>query len=173
MIGIALVMIVGFVLTLTADVHANPSQLVRNNPSIATSTLTYMTAGNATTTNTFNTQSDGGAMADTAAFTVCLTASTTSTVLNTSFEYSYDGMTYFQDNVASSTGGVASTNVFTSRSYTWTFASTSMGGVPPINSFGCKVVAIPTPLPYVRAIMSLTGAAGGVWSDFAAKREQR
>lgn len=155
----------------------NPSQVYRNNPTIATTTLTYLTLGTAaTTTNTWDTQADGAAIADSAAFTACLTGSSTNTVLNTAFEYSYDNLTWLQSNLsASSTQGVAVNDISGIPSLTWKFASsTLLGGVPGLAaSTTCKILSVQTPLRYVRAVMSITGTNGGVWSDFAGKREQR
>lgn len=170
-LGVALIAVGMFFTT----VKANPSQIYRDNPSTPTTTVTYMTPGAATTTNSFNTIGDGGFEPDTAVFTECLNASTTATVLNTSFEYSYDGVTWFANNLASSTGGVASVGIVTPGSLSWAFASTSIGGNPVLatNNSGCKIVTVSTPVQYIRAVMSLTGAAGSVWSDFAAKRQMR
>lgn len=154
-------------------VKANPSQFYRNNPNTATTTVSYMTPGTATTTNTFNSQSDGSYIADTAVFTQCLNASSTATVLTTAFEYSYDGGTWFADNFATSSTAGPAIFVQQPTSYSWTFASTSINGSPANANFGCKIFALKTPTQYVRAVMSVTGAAGAIWSDFGAKREMR
>lgn len=164
------------ILALVGTVRANPSQVYRNNPSTATTTLTYLTAATAaTTTNTFNTQGDGGANADTAAFTICGNASTTATAFNVTFEYSYDSVTWFQNEWSPLATTTAAASFAMPQSMTWLFASTSVGGLPvsALNNHACKIASVATPIQYVRAVISVTGANGAVWSDFGAKREQR
>lgn len=172
-IGTLTILVIALFVASYSLVRANPSQLYRSNPSTATTTLSYIPIGTATTTNTFNTQIDGGTIPETAVFTECLTASSTLTVLNTTFEYSYDGVTYFQDNLSAST--TVTNSIVTPNSFSWTYASSTIGGQTPSGSNNslCKVLAIRTPLPWVRAVMTTTGANGAVWSDFGAKREQR
>lgn len=63
---------------------------------------------------------------------------------------------------------------------TWQFASSTVGGVPPstglngyngTNNRDTRIINVSTPTRYVRAVISVTGANGGIWGWFIPKKE--
>lgn len=149
---------------------------------IATSTLTYLTTGNATTTPIYDSyeqygtnQTNGGNVTIPNQVAVLLqgAASSTATVVNVACEYSddYNGVSgvgdwYQNDTLSATTTGPL--NISAPATFTFTYASStvgSIGGVVPINTNRYqKVIICPAPLRFVRAVITMTGANGSVWS---------
>lgn len=172
-----------------AYVHANPSQILTNPTAVATTTIVYMTGGTATTTNAFDTQKDGQYVPETSTLEIQFTASSTASVLTWQYEYS-DGIVgidctatplacdWYSDSLTvSSASSTPSSNLTQINSFTWTFASSTIGGlaVSTTNNRASKIVNVRTPVRYVRAVFSC-GAGGqpcAVWSNFQAKKENR
>lgn len=183
----AAVLWVSFSSTFVNYASANPSGTLSTSTApfnSATSSAVYIVAGTATTTTTFDSQADGGALADTAHLLLMMTGSSTSSILNVSFEYSDDNLNWFSDftNFAATTS--LSVNLNLPKSYVWQYASSSpnlIGGVAigsttsiPIT----RVFFVPTPTRYVRAILTVPGlpttvGQSQVWARWAAKRENR
>lgn len=156
----------------------------------ATTSVNYMTVGKATTTVTYDSwgrsgsnQTDIGQTtgADEAILLVQLTASSTNTVLNITYEYSMDGIDWFQDNTFSmGTSSLASYLVATRNSFTWQYASSTVGGaaVAAGTATSTKAFTVPTPTRFVRAVLSLSGVAstaslnGAVWAAIVPKNQR-
>lgn len=159
--------------------RANPSFFTRANSAVcgsytATTSVSYMTAGNATTTYTFDTGCGTAGSADSAVFATQLTGSSTATVLNTIFEYSQDGVDWYSDTLSQGATTTPGQALNTARSYTLTFASSTVGGIGGTgNGRVYRTITVPTPTRYVRAIQSLAPAStnGAIWSEFVSKRQ--
>lgn len=171
-------------------VKANPSYFIRQNGPAnaisATSSVSYMTPGLATTTYYLDSGVGTAGSADRATLLVQFIGSSSPlSILNISYEYSQGGQgvdctvatstcDWYQDNtvpIASTTQSIG--NIQTK---TWTFASTTQGqqfGVGTNGNRTLKAMDVPTPTRYVRAILSVpTGSLNGaVWAEFVAKRQ--
>lgn len=129
------------------EVHANPSFFLTPN----TSPVSYLAStGQATTTalDSYVTTIQGF---NSNALFIQFNASSTSSVLNTRFQYSYDGVTWYDDNTlfASSSNFLIQAPL----SYQWTaIAATTTN----------KVIPVPVLARYVRAVFTMSGAAGSV-----------
>ena len=175
-IGLAVsITVLMFAIFVAFQVRANPSYFARGTASAtATTTLAFMTPGTATTTVTHDAFFEGNnTKADSVALQLMLKASSTGTVLVTNIEYSEDGIDWYQNNLDTYAAGAIA--VATPNSLTWTFATSTIGGL--LNGgagvdFGQKVIGVKTPTRYVRAVLSLTGANGGVWVKFIPSKER-
>lgn len=168
------------------SVDANPSAIIETKSAPATTTVTAMTVGTATTTPAVDTQSDGGVGADSAALAVQFTASTTGSILRIEFEYANltfvngvfvdctitpNACDWYSDNlVATST---TSNLVNANKVLSWTFGSTTTGGIPATTQRANKIFGVSTPTRYIRAVLSMTGANGMVWTDWVTRKETR
>lgn len=171
----------------TGKVQANPTGFTKTAQSaVATTTFALLTPGTGTSTIVYDSygingtneaQSGSTFAADTATLLVQFTASSTSSKLKVSYEYSQDNVDWYADGVtnlfASSTTGVI--NLAILNSFTWTFASTSLGGagVSATNNLSTEILAVPTPTRYVRAVISVTGANAQVWAQFVPKKQNQ
>ena len=142
----------------------------------ATSTLSYMTAGKATTTVTCPMGSDG---ARTAVLQVQVNASSSAATFNVYAEESMDGMDWYpivQDQTASTS---APFNAGVRQYSTFTFASSTIGGVDvatgllgasttftgyaSVNNRNHYLIDIPVRMKQVRAYIALAAGNAGVW----------
>lgn len=175
---------------LFSTVKANPSFFVRQNngtTTTASTTVTYMTAGTATTTKYFDAGVAGAQAVDNAVFLTQLTGSSTGAVLNVAFEYAMP--TSGADCIATPTACdwyadalFANTNASSTQKYSinnanafaLTFASTTQGGAAGRGDGRIlRAVTVPTPTRYVRAVMTLPSGStnGAVWGEFTGKRQ--
>ena len=161
----------------------------------ATTTITYMTPGAATTTLVYDSSQINGTnqtntsgnyySADSAILAVQLTGSSTATVLVTQLEYSTDNIDWYSNSMdVFAAGAIAIATP--STSYTWTFASSTIGGVTPLlappasvgtganrGDRNAKIVEIKTPVRYVRAVFTMTGANGSIYATIVPKKEAK
>ena len=158
----------------------------------ATTSVSYMSAGTATTTYYYDTFNRGNAdqyATDKVALAVQFTASSSASVLNWSYEYATgNGVTdctvatstcdWYQDNVntqlATSTGAYSATLPL---SFSWTFASSSMvtDGVQQgaLANRALKIINLTPPARYVRVVFTMPAAStnGGVWAAFIGQKQ--
>lgn len=172
---------------ITSSAHANPTGFAKPamtavattspavmNPGTGTSTVVYDAYG---INGTNESQSGSTYVADSAILLVQFSASSTASKLKVAYEYSQDGIDWYQDGVvaqlASTTPGVMPVSV--PNSFTWTFASTSVGGaaVTANNSVSTLALPVATPTRYVRAVISDTGNNAMVWAQFIPKKENK
>lgn len=160
--------------------HANPSYFqVPVQTATATTTVTYMTTGAATTTLTFdsyyinslgtNTKTDSITL-----FTQFL-ASSTASVLGINFEYSQDGVDWYSNNLSFGNTATTSSVIYLQppSSLSWTFASSTTNGVLQATTTPeKKAVTVQLPTRFVRAIYTLTGTPGAIWAQFIPSRER-
>lgn len=153
--------------------HAAAPDFNTASTAAATSTLVYITPGAATTTLIYHSSFTGS---DSAVVLTQLTASSTSSVLNMSVDYAQGGFgidcsatplncDWYSDNLNGSLNSTTTPtkSIQVANSYSWTAASTARTG---------KAIEVPTPTRYVRVTYSMTGAAGGVWAQIVAKKQQ-
>lgn len=145
----------------------------------ATSTVSYMTAGAATTTSpTLDAYAQPSGFAlDRATLLVQYGASSTASILDINVEYSQDGVDWFEDG-----GNVNFESSTTTRPFFLTevskfrlsFASSTPGGMATAgDATTTRAVIVETPTRYVRAVFTVpVGAAdGNVWSAWVPIRE--
>lgn len=162
-------------------VHANPTLFTSSaQTATATTTLAYMTPGTATTTVLYDTRAENGTnqtkdgnglIPDSVTLKEYMKASSTATVLVTNFEFSDDKIDWYQNNLETYAAGAIS--IATPNSYTWTFATSTIGGVLNGNGtdVGAKVISVKVPTRYVRAVLTMTGANGAVWAQMLPKKQ--
>ncbi len=160
-----------FLLAGIGIVSANPTYFITvPASSVATSTPTYLTSSGQATSTTLDsyvplgpgtTGTNFGFQQN--AFIVSFTASSTSSILGVRFQYSNNGIDWADDNYQYPTGTTTPTvNIATYNSYIWPAVSTATT---------TKIIGVPTPTRYVRAILTETGAAGGVWYTWAPAKQ--
>lgn len=150
----------------------------------ATSTLSYMTAGLATTTVTCPMGVDG---ADTAILTIQVNASSSATTFNIYVEESMDGMDWYPVNNNQGASTSVAFNVGTRPYNTFTFASSTIGGVPlttglkgasttfegytSVNNRNHYTLEVPVNMRRVRAYAAIPvgSTAGAVWMQVIPK----
>lgn len=144
---------------------------ITSQTAVATSTLSYMTAGTGTTTPVYDAYSSGTQKKiDLASLFVQATASSTNTKYSIAFEYSQNGVDWYQDGSSnfqlSTTTGA--TNVSTANSVYFNFASSTLGGVVSATAPENKIINVSTPVRFVRAVISLPSGStnGAVWAQF-------
>lgn len=178
----AILAIVSCVVALTVGavaVHANPSFFSPQAMSAtATSSPAFLGVGTATTTMVYDSYNLNGTnqavvndptAAEAATLVMQFTGSSTSAVLNVNIEYSQDNVDWYQDNLEATTSGPFS--ITQPDTYTWTYAASNVGGVP-VTRVG-KAISIVTPMRYVRAVFSMTGANGSVWGAFIPEKQNK
>lgn len=174
-------------------VQANPSFFVNGSAtsSVSTSTLTYMTAGAATTTliqpfyvsgNTNNINS--------ATLLVQFTGSSTASSLKIEFEYADNTSgtncetapttcDWYRDDLLGTGLGVVGTtsqvmNLNLTNSVFFSFSSTSLQGSSALASRTNKIINVQTPSQYVRAVITMPAGSlnGAVWAKWLPVKEQ-
>lgn len=170
---------IGFSVFSSHKAEANPSGFsCPAYSSIASSSPVYLGAGTATSTLLYDTYCVNGTnqpntgntrTTNTLALLTQFTASSTSSVMNASVEYSQDGIDWYQDNYLIS--GVGAVNIQAPVSYTWTYVNSTIGGIANSGNRLGKVVRIYPPTRYVRVVYSLTGANGAVWGQILPIKE--
>lgn len=179
-IAAASTMIVAFLCA--GPVFANP--LFFNAPyvstAIATTTPSYMTAGTATTTLTYDTYASVGNITATlkGALLVQLVGSSTATVLNVNTEYSQDGIDWYQDAGLFNVGYATSSkpvDIGQVNQFTFAFASSTagLGAVPALNATTSRAIPVSTPTRFVRFVFTLPvgSKSGAVWAQFVPQKE--
>jgi hypothetical protein len=161
-------------------VHANPSFFYAGAVSAsATSTVAYMTPGTGTTTIQYDTYTATGntQATDRAALALQFTASSTNSTLLINLEYSEDGIDWYQDAITTITATTTRPVLLAPvNQFKWTFASSTagIGAVASTTNRDTRIITIPTPTRYVRALMSLQlgGTNGAVWGKVIPVKER-
>lgn len=174
-------------LAFATPAHANPTGLQRSNQT-ATTSVVYMTPGTATTTYYYDAGQGNNFGADSAAFLVQLTGSSTPlSVLNVTMEYANPGLNgadcdvnpnacdWYRDTLYPAPFGTTTPTQTLSipTSYNIAMASTTVGGAAGIAPRTTRIIAVPMPTRYVRAVLTLAigGANGAVWGEFTGKKQ--
>lgn len=172
---------------------ANPFYVgTKAKSAVATSTLAYMTPGAATSTTVYDSyevngtnQTNGGqtTLPETVAFLLQGNASSTATIVNVACEFGDDetnaaGITsidWYQNDVTIGTTTLpGGQNISMVNTFTFTYASSTVGGTQGLASTSrfAKIVTCPVPTRYVRAVASVTGANAGIWVGIVPKKQR-
>lgn len=178
-------MCIGSVFVFASITHANPSAYATTaQTATATTTVSFMTPGLATTTLVYDSYAARPVLADKASLAVQFTGSSTSSVLSIAYEYTNgapgldclgtpSSCDWYKDNmlvpVTATTSQSYSVNL--PISFTWTFASSSQAGAAITSDRSMKILTVPTPARYVRAIFSLTGTNGAIWAQIVPAKQ--
>lgn len=159
---IAAIVLFGVGIAFTAE--ANPITFpVAQSSASATSSVVYMTPGLATTTLTFDSYASSiNYGQNDVTLLVQETASSTSSVLNVAIEYSQDGIDWYGDAVNRYSTTTPAYSLNTVNSFTWTAAGTTRTG---------RAIRLESPVRYIRATFSNTGAGLGLWASFQPRRD--
>ncbi len=146
--------------------HATPLYFVPTTQlAAATSSVTYLISGGNATTTSFDAYAGGQPYAiDKGVLLLQTAASSTSSVLNVTFQYSQDNIDWYGDDLFTITNA-STTQPYTissNVSYSWTAAGTATSS---------KALNVNFPTRYVRAILSQSGAAGALWWQFVPQRQ--
>ena len=147
----------------------------------ATTSVRYLTPGTGTTTLTYDayvptTNSYTPAFAT---LLIQFAGSSTASTLGINIEYSQDGIDWYKSSTLSPFSPGTTTNAVNlgaTNSYTWTFASSTVGGTGVTAATGAtstRAIMLSTPLRYVRSVVSITGAGGAVWQQIVPTKELR
>lgn len=202
-LGLATGMFLVALMMFTGIAHANPSNTTSGatGTTATTTALAYLTPGTATTTTPVydSLQSDGTNQAnqgntyatDSAVFALQVNASSTASVFGITFEYSNGancgvtpaGCDWYQDTLYSDASTTPVVSISTIRSYQFVFASSTVGGISAntgllgingTNNRATRVMSVKTPMRYVRAVITDTGAGGAiVEAAFIPKKESK
>lgn len=169
-------------LALAGIAYANPFYIgLTAQTAIATSTQAYLTPGTATTTPIYDSyeqygtnETNGGnlTVANQVAVLLNGVASSTATVVNVACEFSnnYNGTTgngdwYQNETISPTTTGPL--NISAPSTFTFTYASSTVGGAPVLANTSRfeKVFVCPVPLRFVRAVITVTGSSSSIWAS--------
>lgn len=111
---------------------------------------------------------------NTAALLIQFTASSTTSVLGWTYEYSQDAVDWYSDDVLNLPTTSTTTSVSIINAQIWVFASSTIGGQVPgtSNNIANKIVNVPVPTRYVRPVFYISSTArGAIWAQFVPKKE--
>jgi len=187
--GIVSALILAIVVMFSVSfVKANPSFFIRQNNgtgTTATTSVSYMTAGTATTTYYLDSQANGNPFgADSATLLWQFTASSTNSTQDMYLEYAQSGDCittptscdwYYHATSTVSNSSVAATSPFAR----WQFASTTQGLGTSGASRGLREIEIPTPTRYARVMFVIpssliangTASSSAVWAEIVGKKQ--
>ncbi len=186
---LGIVIVVACALTGFASlVHANPTSFLATvQTGTATTSAVYIVPGTATSTlGVFDSYSQGIPRAtDVAYLNTQFAGSSTASILAINVEYSQGApgldcvasplsCDWYKDNLNSLATSSAINPLNTTTSYSWTFASSTVGGIALTNANSAtstKVISIQTPLRYLRVIYSVTGGNAAVWGQIVPRRQ--
>lgn len=174
-----------------AIAYANPLYVGKPaRTAVATTTLTYLTPGTATSTPVYDsyevngtneTNSGNNTVPDMVAVLLQGNASSTATTLNVQCEFGDDSgstssaIDWYQNEIypATTTGAMA---IGTPLSFAYTYASSTAqtgGAIVPgnMNAFH-KLVECPVPTRYVRAVITDTGANAALWATILPMKQR-
>lgn len=192
LLGISLIVIISLVSFQVQKVSANPSYFTPTvQTSTATTTPTFMTPGTATSTLVHDSYNSGNpTKSNQIALLTQFTASSTAAVLAINLEYSQGAAGFdctvtptacdwyqdvLLDNNSRSTTTQAA-NITPTNSYTWTFASSTVGGGAVNATTGgraTRAMVITSPTRYTRFVYTLTGANAAIWGQIVPIKERQ
>lgn len=167
--------------------HANSVTFQRAGNTAATTSPVFMTAGTATSTYYYDAGVGNNFAADNASFLVQFTGSSTPlSTLNIQFEYSQGAAGFncavtpgacdwYKDSLL--VGGISTTTqaagLAVSNSYLLPMASTTLNGVAGNSARTNRIINVPMPTRYVRAVLTLPIGSqnGAAWGEFVGKKQ--
>lgn len=158
-LALAIVILIGYKVA-----NANPSFFALGTASsTATTSPTLMQAATATTTIlTYDSYAQGIPTKTTNAALLVQFAGTNTPVLNLSYQFSQDGIDWYDDNYTQSSTGYPVNSVTQANILTWTSN----------NATTSKIFSMPTPTRYTRVNAKLTTAPGSVWMQPVPNKER-
>lgn len=176
-----MVLVTTLFLSVVLPASANPLRIGTSQRSAtATTTVVAMTPGTATTTNTYDaySQPSGFALNRATLFVQLGGATVPTATMNINFEYSNDGVDWYEVAGGYNFGWATSTKPFDLAQvfqYKFNFASSTagLGVVPLTDATTTRAILVDTPTRYVRAIFSVPPGASNVnvWSEWVPLRE--
>lgn len=185
-INLAIFAVLFVLMSFAPFTNANPLAWIRSSgttcqTAAATTTVTYMSPGTATTTLTCDTYALGSGSVKLAPDSIYVrvyeAASSTASIQAVRFEWSDDGVDYYADNALTTTDTASSTNtVGDYKEYRWNYASTTPGAAAVGNSnTGLRTIEVPVKGRYVRAMFYVPVGAtnSSIWAGITAKRQEK
>ena len=163
---ISSILVIAFILMLAVSTKitlANPYFFgIQNSTAVATTTVSQIVPGSATTTLVFDSNANGQQyIADTVSFLIQTTASSSAAVTNINFQFSQDNIDWYDYNpllgTATSTEQIQNPFVYQIRALGTTRDN--------------DLLTIPVPTRYARAVISAVGTSSTVWASFIAKKQ--
>lgn len=178
---------------------ANPVYFVptvqTSGTSFASSTISYLTPGTGTTTLYYNSYNQGiNYKTEDASLLVQYAASSSNAVMNINVEYSHGNYAgadciavpsacdWYKDDINSfnATTSATTNNLLPVNTFTWQFASSTLGGAAVTNANGAtstKIIRISTPTIYTRVIFTMANpsASSGnasIWAQIIPSRQK-
>lgn len=160
--------------------HGNPSLYIQTsgtsttqNSLVATSSVAWQTAGNATSTIVMNGSLGTVSALDSATLLLYRKGSGGGSKTKVTVEYSQNCDATIPDWYVASTTNTLTTGMPFVNGFVWQFASSSIGSSVNPSDFDTIALAIPTPTKCLRAILSVPvgAASSSVWGELVAKRE--
>lgn len=144
--------------------HANPSFFYApTSTAAATSTVSQIIPGVATTTVLFDSYATGRPYAlDSATLFLQTTASSTSSIVNIAYQFSQDSIDWYDNDLVPASSTPSIVQIQGTNSYSWTALNTARNS---------KAVNLPTPTRYVRAVISAAGANSFIWASIIPKQQ--
>lgn len=144
-------------------VHANPGYFVPTvQTATATTSISYMTPGTATTTLQYDTYNTGNNYATNYATLLARFAASSTPTFAINLEYSQDGIDWYGNTLFNNSTTTAAYSLNVTNSYTFSPAASST----------LRAIKIDTPTRFVRANLSVAGSNGGVWAQFVPNKER-
>ncbi len=190
----AICVVLAIFVSFVSFAHANPSFFApQAMTATATSTLSFMTPGAATTTFMYDSFGINGTNqpilndptgADSAGLMLQLTGSTTpansatyaTTTYNIVFEYSQDGVDWFSEAQAPNATSSPTVTIIKPISRNITLGATSLGGSGLATTTPTReLLTVLTPTRYTRVVISIPAGStnGAVWGTFVPKKQNR
>lgn len=130
----------------------------------ATSTTSSISPGIATTTLTYDSLVLGSIYAtDRASLLVQDTASNSAAVIGIALQYSQDGIDWYDNNLSGTSSIQSVTNITVANTFTL------QGNA--VASSSLKIISVPTPTRFVRAVFSGTTGTSSLWAQFVPVRQ--
>lgn len=175
--GIGFIALVVAIVVMAQYAGANPSQFApTKETSSATTTLAYLSPGNATTTLSYDSYSGDFVKIDKLTLALQYTASSTGPTLKVRLEDSMDNVNWYPRAVAiNSTLQNATTTMLTGAfsEYQWTVATSTDNGGSGTSARVHSSFVVDAPMRYVRAIfyVPVSGGNGGLWAQMIPFKE--
>lgn len=170
---------------------ANPSYFADGvSTAAATSTVTYMTPGTATTTTfVYDAYADGNnEKADAATLGIQFTGSSTASSIKIDFEYAFNNSLancqttptacdWYKDSLLGTNAVVGTTTNGTlgivPNSYQLSFSSSTINGAAGSSTIATRLITLPTVARYIRAVISMPIGSlnGAVWATIRPSRQ--
>lgn len=168
----------------TVAVRANPSFFSNTQTAAATTSITYLTPGTATTTLVYDAGAFGDSFASNgASLLIMWNGSSTVSTLNADIQYSQNGQDWFNNGMGTDIDagiGSSSPSLANPVSITLAYASTSpdragfFGNAVAASSTN-RIVNVDMPTRYVRAVFFVPVGSpnGALWAQFIAQKQNR